>query len=65
MEMLGGMLANAAVAAAHVTALQANPQMHPLLADFKALFATFWGGWSDFPNLSEMGAFAHISLNHV
>jgi hypothetical protein len=61
-EVGGGVLPDGAVAAAHVAALKAQSEMHPLLADFQALLASVRGAGLDVMNVVEMGTFAHISI---
>jgi len=45
-EMLGGVLVLGGIAAAYVAALTANPQVHPCVARFQALFAAL-AAWPD------------------
>jgi len=54
-EMLGGVFVLRGVAAANVTATQAQTQMHPTVAHFEAFFASLGLGFN-FLNLIEVGA---------
>ena len=57
-EMLGGVLVFGRIAAAHVTTLHAQAQMHPGVAHFQALFATL-GMRRYFVNVAFVRALAH------
>jgi hypothetical protein len=61
MEVPGRVLANRGVAAPHMPALQAQPQMHPLLTDLQALLAPP-GVRLHVPDSSDMRAF-HSDLS--
>jgi hypothetical protein len=52
-KMLGGVLVLRGIAAAHVTALEAKPQVDPGIAHFQTFFATFSTG-SDFAYLLDV-----------
>lgn len=52
MEMLGGMLVLRRVAAANVTALHAQPQMNPFVAESKTLLTTLGSPRRDIPDLT-------------
>ncbi len=54
-EMLGGVLVLGRVAAANVSATQAEAQMHPSVPHFYAFFADMRAGFGDL-DLIEMGA---------
>jgi hypothetical protein len=45
MKMFGGVLILGGIAAADFTARQAQPQVHPFVADLEALFAAFRFGF--------------------
>lgn len=55
MVVLGRMLVLGRIAAPHVAAAEAKPQMNPAISHFLALFADMFIGIADF-DLIEMGA---------
>ena len=58
-KMFGCVLVLRGIAAANVTAFQAQAQMDPVVAHFEAFFATVGGVWSDLADLIEMRADFH------
>jgi hypothetical protein len=52
-KMLGRMLVFRGIAASHVTAFAAKPQVHPGIARFQAFFATV-SVWPDVPYMVQM-----------
>jgi len=67
-KVLGRMLADRRVAAAHMPALQAKPQMHPALSDLQTLFTTRRMRL-DLTNLTKMGTLLRLrhcnSVNQI
>jgi hypothetical protein len=61
MKMFGGVLILGRIAAADFTARQAQPQVHPFVADLEALFAAFRFGFHRL-DLIEMRAFGGHSF---
>jgi hypothetical protein len=57
-EVFGGVLVFGGIAATDVAADQTEPQVDPVVADLKTLFATV-GVRVDFPDLIQMGALFH------
>jgi hypothetical protein len=58
MEMLRGVLVFGGIAAAHVSADQAQAQVYPCVAHFQAFFAAA-RVWLDVPNLIHVRACCH------
>ena len=54
MKVLGGVFSDRGVAAADVSALQAQAQMDPLLANLETLLAALWSAGRDGPNFIQM-----------
>ena len=59
--MFGGVFVRGVIAAAYVTADQADAQMYPAAAHFQALFTAFCAG-HDVLNLIQMGAVRRYDL---
>jgi hypothetical protein len=60
MKVLGGMLVFGRIATAHMPAFHAQPEVHPGVTHFQALFAPA-SVWRDRPDLIEMLTGCHIS----
>ena len=63
MKVLGGVLVLGRIAATNVTAFQAEPQMHPCVSGFDALFTDVFVCALEF-DLIEMSAFSHNILQY-
>jgi len=62
MKMGGRVFSNGAIAATDVAALQADSQMHPILANFQTLLTPFGRSSGHVMDVAEMGAFAHENV---
>jgi len=62
LKMFGGVLVLRRIAAAHVSALQAQTKMDPEVAGFQTLFTTFRRARFDFMNMVEMRTGIHSSI---
>ena len=62
MEMLGGVLVLGGIAAADMAAGQAQAQMDPGIASFKALFAAILGSLPDLDLVEVTTPSRHVSL---
>ena len=60
MEVFGGMLILGRVAAAHLAANQAQPQMNPGVADLQALLASAFVGVFDFDLIEMFAGSSHV-----
>ena len=60
-EVLRGMFVLRGIAAAHVTAGHAQPQVHPGIAHFQTLL-TALGVRAHFPDLIQMGTWVHVAF---
>jgi hypothetical protein len=63
MEMLGRMFVLGGIAATHMAALQAQPQMYPGISKFDALRADVCLGVGDFDLVEMSTVFCHIVLS--
>ena len=61
-KVMRSMLIFRAVAASHVTTNQADAQVHPSVAHFEALLATFRRSRLYVMNVIEMGTRFHLSI---